>query len=69
MSAEDQIIAYYFTITSTCWTWFICLGLHYLVLCEVFCKVAKVISEGTVNEKDKMVQDLSLAFSYQRGTN
>ena len=69
MSSEDQIIAYYITITCTCWIWFNMSGLTLLVLHEVFCNLAKVISEETVNEKDQMVQDLSLAFSYQRGTN
>lgn len=80
MSSEDQIIAYYITITCTCWIWFNVSGLMFLVLREVFCNLAKVISflffflakvisEETVNEKDKMVQDISLAFSYQGGTN
>lgn len=69
MSSEDQIIAYCITITCTCWIWFNMFGLTLLVLCEVFCNLAKVISEETVNEKDKMVQDISLGFSYQRGTN
>lgn len=62
MSSEDQIIAYYITITCTCWIWFNMSGLMFLVLHEVFCNLAKVISEETVNEKDKMVQDISLAF-------
>jgi len=55
MSSEDQIIAYYITITCTCWIWFNMSGLTLLVLHEVFYNLAKVISEETVNEKDQMV--------------
>ena len=63
MPAEDQTLTYSITNTCTWWIQFIHLGLRYtLGFCNVFCNLAKVISEGTLNGKDKMIQTVIISI-------